>query len=276
MEKYSYHDVKQRGTIERITYMVRGIEKYANVYVPYQYDSAKKYNVFYLVHGGGGNADAWLDCTYMKNMLDTMIHEGMIEPLLMVFPSFYTEAQREVGVLDREFESDQTLKFQDELRENLIPAVEGHYHTYAEGVTDAAIEASRDHRALSGFSMGGCVTWYGFTHNLDIIKWFVPLSGDCWELEVTGGKTRPKETALFLKETVENFGFTPEDFFLYPITGTEDIAYPNLTPQVEAMREYPDMFIEGQNFHYEVADGEPHSYEAVINYVYHVLPKLFK
>lgn len=68
MEKYTYHDVNKRGTIKQITYITKNQqgedrEKYANIYLPYGYDGAdkeKRYNILYVMHGGGGNPDAWL------------------------------------------------------------------------------------------------------------------------------------------------------------------------------------------------------------------------
>ena len=78
MKQYHYHDVDFRGTIERVIYTVttpagKILNKYANVYLPYGYDAsdlAKRYNILYLMHGSGGNPDAWLDCCPIKNMLD--------------------------------------------------------------------------------------------------------------------------------------------------------------------------------------------------------------
>lgn len=44
--------------------------------------------------------------------------------------------------------------FHLDLRENLIPAVESCFHTYAENTTEEGLEASREHRAFGGFSLG--------------------------------------------------------------------------------------------------------------------------
>ena len=51
-----------------------------------------------------------------------------------------------------------------------------------------------------------------------------------------------------------------EDFRIFAATGTEDIAYPNLTPQIEAMQKLDDVFRFSEDFgqgnlHYLLGDG---------------------
>ena len=144
MEKHIYRDVNFRGTIKRIEDSSvnsdnEQIEKYANVYLPYGYDSAdseKRYNILYLMHGGGGSPDAWLDCSWVKNMLDCSIHSGKVEPLIVVFPTYYNEINPVVEMGKIDTERQRILFFQKELVHNLIPAVESQFHTYADTVTE--------------------------------------------------------------------------------------------------------------------------------------------
>ena len=289
MEKYTYHDVHQRGTIERLPYNTRNIqgevrEKYANIYLPYGYDGGnkeKRYNILYVMHGGGGNPDAWLDCSKVKNMLDYMFDEGQVEPFIVVFPSYYKEKIGRVGPPDREVERGHVLFFQKELIEDLIPVVEKSFNTYAEDTTKDALKASRGHRGFGGFSMGAATTWFVFTNNMDYFSYFVPLSGDSWELEAQGGLLQTEKTAKVLHDLVIQSGYGVEEFFIFTATGTEDIAYGALNAQVNAMRQHPDTFVEAKelnegNFHYLFVPGEVHEYEAVNNYLYHILPYLFQ
>ncbi|MCU6746138.1 alpha/beta hydrolase-fold protein [Faecalicatena acetigenes] len=289
MEKYTYHDVNRRGTITKITYTTTNEagelrEKYANIYLPYGYEQEeknKKYNVLYVIHGGGGNPDAWLDCCKIKNMLDYMIDTKEVEPLLVVFPSFYKEKIGRNGPPVRDIERSRVLFFQKELREDLLPAIESQYHTYTEEITPEGFQRSRMHRGICGFSMGGAATWFAFLHNINYFAYYVPLSGDCWEIEGQGGLTKPEETARALCEQAVSSGYKPEEYFIYTATGTKDIAYEALNGQVGAMRKYPDIFVENEdlakgNFHYLLAEGEVHAYEAVYQYLYHILPYVFK
>lgn len=288
MEKYKYHDVNMRGRINCIDYTTRNQqgdprEKYANIYLPYGYDEAdkeKRYNVLYLMHGGGGNPDAWLDCSKVKNMLDYIIAEKHIEPLIVVFPSYYKEKIGRVGPPVPVVEREHVLFFQKELIEDLLPAVEKVCNTYAEDTTKEALKNSRMHRGFGGFSMGSCTTWFAFTHNMDYFSYYIPLSGDCWEVESQGGLHKPDETAKLLHDRAIESGYAVNEYFIYAATGTEDIAYNPLSMQINAMRKYTDTFIEGEdltkgNFHYLLAEGEVHAYEAVYHYLYNILPYLF-
>ena len=289
MEQTRYRDCRgPRGRVERVAYQatnVKGVtmEKYANVYLPSGYDAApeQRYNIFYLMHGGGGNEDAWLDACPVKNVLDRLNAEGKLAPTIVVFPTYYTEGNTPETTDFRVAGREEILVFQTELMRDLVPAIESRYRTYAETVDAAGLSASRMHRGFGGFSMGGGNTWMTFTHNLASFGWFMPISGDCWELETMGGRTKPAETAALLKKLVEDGGFGPRDFFIYALTGSEDMALANLSPQVEAMKAYPNQFAFADNFRdgnlrFEVADGFPHAYEYVVTYVERALPEFFK
>lgn len=289
MEKYTYHDVNMRGSIKRIEYLTTNQEgdskeKYANVYLPYGYnemDCSKKYNILYVMHGGGGNPDAWLDCCKVKNMLDYIIDSKNIAPLIVVFPSFYKEKTGRTGAPVKEVEQGHVKFFQKELIEDLMPAVEKTCNTYAKDISKKAFQSSRMHRGFCGFSMGAAATWYAFTRNIDYFAYFVPLSGDCWEVEGQGGLTKPAETASMLHDHALRSGYSTDEYFIYAATGTKDIAFEALDNQINAMRKYPDTFSENAdlhrgNFHYLLAEGEVHAYEAVYHYLYHFLPYLFR
>ncbi len=288
MKKYEYHDVNMRGTIEKVTYMTTNRDgelrdKYANVYLPYGYDAAdkeKKYNILYIMHGGGGNPDAWLDCCKVKNMLDYSIDSGEIKPLIVVFPSFYKEKISRIGAADPVLERTNVMFFQNELVEELLPAVERVYNTYAEDTTKEALKASRMHRGFGGFSMGGCTTWLAFMNHLDYFAEYLPLSGDCWAIEVKGGQTKTVETVKELYDCAIRSGYGTDEFFLHVATGTEDAASAPLTMQVTEMKKYPDMFDYSDDFskgnlHFLLAEGEVHAYEAVYQYLFNYLPYLF-
>ncbi|GJM78358.1 hypothetical protein HMSSN139_08540 [Paenibacillus sp. HMSSN-139] len=60
-----------------------------------------------------------------------------------------------------------------------------------------------------------------------------------------------------------------------------DIAYPNLKPQIDAMKQLPDTFIYSSdtskgNFYFIVGDGGTHAWNWVNQYIYDILPDLFE
>ena len=143
------------------------IEKKCKVYLPAGYDEndQRKYNVLYLLHGIGGNRNEWLgdngkvDGNYVIcNILDNLIANGEIEPLIVVFPEGRSCKDWEnramsigqINVLGFYY-------FDYELRYDLIPFIEANFNTYAniEDESPAAIADNRQHRAIAGLSMGG-------------------------------------------------------------------------------------------------------------------------
>ena len=287
MDLHAYRDVEKRGTIARVTYEATNNAgerwtKYANVYLPYGYDENKQYNILYLMHGGGGSPDAWLDCAQIKNALDRGFDEGRAEPFIVVFPTYYSQLpseHRQEGV-DASWENGQILAFQKELREDLIPAVENRFSTYAEDTTPEGLAKSRLHRGFGGFSMGGGVTWYVFLYNLEAFSVFLPLSGDCWELQPMGGRLVPEETAKVLAERTRAKGMTGKDFRIYSGTGDKDMGLDNMKPMLKAMTAYPDLFVFEEdpakgNLHLTVKEDAVHAYEQVYHHVWHYMPYLF-
>ena len=286
MKQFEYFDENRRGRLERLDYIgAHDARKYALIYLPWGYDDDpdRRYDVLYLMHGGGGNPDAWTDSCPLKNMLDRTFAAGEAKPMIVVFPTFYNEPPKRIpGIVDPEYEHRCVLDFQtEELTQFLLPAVEGACRGHAEGTDRESLRRARAHRGFGGFSMGAVNTWYAFLLHLDCFSVFVPLSGDCWAAAPTGGGSHAAETAALLRESVHKQGFGPDDFAVFAATGTEDIACPNLTPQIEAMKTLDDVFRfsenDGQgNLRYLLAEGLAHNYEAVNQYLYNYLPCLFR
>ena len=231
------------------------------VYLPPGYDESKKYNIFYLMHGGGENERTlfFQNDTMMQNIFDHMIENGELEPLIVVTPTFnQSEAEG----------------FWSEYRQTVVPFVEGKYSTYAESTDLAGLQASRFHRGYGGFSMGSVSTWAVLTHCLDITAYFMPLSGDHW-----GGTKTSADKARAIAKAVDDSGLQKNEYFIMCATGTEDIAYPNLGPQVEEMKKL-DQFIYTSdlsqgNFYFMLANGPDHWWGHVRHYVYDMLPYFF-
>ncbi len=239
----------RQGTVSSLSYR----DKYTLLYTPAQ----PARHILYLIHGGGGDQHSFF-CPPFLNMADQMIDRGLLEPLYIVSPCFYDPDEQDKrpaasGIAVR--------KFCAELRQEIIPLAEGHI-----GQT-----FSRENRAISGFSMGGVTTWYAFLQALDLFYWFLPLSGDCWVCGETCGGKYPQETAEKLADAVREQG--APDFRIHAVTGSADIAFPNLDAQIRAMQARPDVF--GGKLRYDVLENGVHDYETIFRYLYNALPGLF-
>lgn len=69
-----------------------------SVYLPPHYgESGKKYPVLYLLHGSGGDENAWLELGHAARILDNLIAEGKAEPMIVVMPNGNADKQAAPG-----------------------------------------------------------------------------------------------------------------------------------------------------------------------------------
>lgn len=266
------------GEVVRFDYGTAVEDKYAYVYVPYGYDENRQYDILYMMHGGGGSQESLFggagQSNDIKNTIDHLIENGEMEPILIVTPTFYTRAN---GSTDVSGSWDAVLEFPGELTEYLMPAVESAYSTYAEAADETGFAASREHRAFGGFSMGSVTTWYVFEQDLRYFSGFIPISGDSWTKGMQAGRSDPEGTANALADSVTSQGYTADDFMIYAITGSEDIAEPCMTPMFGSIESHSDVFRmdENANTYYFVKDGGVHNMTYVKQYLYNLLPVLY-
>lgn len=277
-----FEEADEQGEVIQITYPSKDytapgnpdISKTAYVYLPYGYDGndeETRYNVLYLMHGWTMTAGDFLDPSQsdIATILDNIIERGDIEPLIVVCATF-DEANQPQG-FSRSVE--ELSVFHNDLREDLIPYVESHFNSYAEGVTEEALEASRDHRAFGGFSLGSVTTWYQFIYNLDYIKYFVPMSGDCWVISTYGGLYHPEETVDYLEAMLDEDGWTSDDFYIYQGIGTADPIWDQTDSQIQEM--FTRESFNAGNLHYAIIEGGRHDINACERYLYHALQRFF-
>ncbi|MDD5152248.1 MAG: alpha/beta hydrolase-fold protein, partial [Flavobacterium sp.] len=120
------------------------------VYTPPGYSPHKKYPVIYLLHGlnsGNGQWPYWVHADYV---MDNLLADGKIKPMIMVFPNCNTNMTIENPKPDEQEERKGGYKgygtsFENDLLHDIIPYIESHYSVYTD----------RKHRTLAGLSMGG-------------------------------------------------------------------------------------------------------------------------
>ena len=254
-ESFSYDEHKQK------------LDKTAWVYVPYGYSEKEKYNILYLSHGGWSNETTLMGTAdsphEFKHIVDNAIEDGRIKPLLIVLPTYNNTSSQDSG--DYSLAIKLTRNFHNELVNDLIPAVEGKYSTYAEDTTLEGLKKSRSHRGFAGFSMGSVNTWRTFEYCLDYFKYFMPMSGSI----TTDGS--------YMADIVRKSGYKTNDFFIYAMSGTDDFAYSSFKEQVMAMGGVKDgtfKFADNEkdgNLAFREREGYSHDGYAANEYTYNGL-----
>ncbi len=259
-------EADEQGTLELIEYETkayatdeREVTKSAYVYVPYGYDESEQYDILYLMHGTGDDEAYWL-ITHPENkvMIDRMIELGVIEPMIIVTPTFYVEDDCEDDL------DELTYSFMDELRNDLMPAVESQYSTYAETIDDEGFESSRDHRAFAGLSRGAVTTFHSvLCGSLDWFSWFGTFSGS-------------RTTVEEFEETLQSEEFADYSInYLYMTSGTFDFSLPRQIEDYEALLEIEPRLEEGVNTEFDVFPMRYHSAGNWHLALYNFLPRIF-
>lgn len=277
LPKEMQRETTQKGEVRRFTYTTqtydqegsRQLEKGAWVYLPYGYGNDRKYNVLYLLHGGGVNEDWWFKMfPDTVTILDNMIAEKLCEPCIIVTPTYYRgdeEADRNAEYI--------TEHFHLELRRDLIPAVESCFSTCAEGdVSDANLVKTRRHRAFAGLSLGSMTTYRAaFYNNFDLFSWYGPFSGCC------GPKGNRDEEVLRIQRTLaegESNGL-PLDY-LFCCNGDKDIAYAEHREIMTRAEALCPQLIPGKNYDFFTIPGGVHDMKAWQLHLYHALQIFFQ
>ena len=250
--KYQTSRKDHAGTIEHISYQTfdyfgdnAEITKYAYVYLPYEYDESKQYNVLYLMHGIGGNEKEWgmfNEYSRVKSMMDNLIYYGDIEPFIVVVPNGRSSA--DFANTSSDFNS--FYLFGKELRNDLIPFIDRTYATYADYDENGYdLAEARDHRAMAGLSMGGMQTInIGMCESLDLLSNF-------------GAFSQAPTTYTSSQIATKLSEYPDYDIhYFYSICGKQDgIAYNSSINSVGSLTSLTDKLVDGENFMWQEVDG---------------------
>ena len=278
------------GTIEEISYTTHSyyleslpenegkeivLTKTAEVYLPYGYDASQKYNVMYLLHGTGEDEKCWLTFKGKDviNVLENMVAEHLCEPVILVTPTWYspeTPYATQVEYNNDPNPDGWTSQFAAELRNDLIPAVEAKYSTYAEGDTSSSkLIETRDHRAFCGVSRGSMtVMKSGLMQNVDYIANFGNFSGVWTEVsELKEALTDPAFDSYAIR-------------FWYNGTGDADTVGGANESHTEfynsAMDEISDKFTDGLNSVMIYKKTSGHDYNAWLADFYNAMLRFYQ
>ena len=265
--KYIDENITQKGTVVSENYIYNNQLKQMHVYLPYGYDAEDentKYDVLYLLHGANETEGYWFKIgtkysSFNQNktvaILDNLIYYNMCKPVIVVTPNTYD--------FFNAFSGDASNQC---FREGIVRTIEEKYNTYADGdVSDASLIASRAHRGMAGFSMGGMATFaIGMQQNLDIISYFGCYTGSGAAADL-----------LRVLEKPENKNY-PINFF-YNGQGTLDLE---ATRSVQ-MQMIEDILADGRFFNENVnfvlndKENKGHKYDTWIIDLYNTLTMCF-
>lgn len=142
------------GTVSRVWYNspTLGMDRRLTVYTPAGYEtSGKSYPVFYLLHGMGGDEEAWIALGRTSQILDNLIAQGKAKPMIVVMTNGNAAQEAAPGEssLNYTAPSMQLPKTMEGSFETAFPDVvkfiDKNYRTIK----------SKQGRAIAGLSMGG-------------------------------------------------------------------------------------------------------------------------
>ena len=259
---YTIQDVPH-GTVSKVWYdsAVAGFDRRLSVYTPAGYDPCGKtrYPVLYVLHGIGGDEDAWLEQGRAAQILDNLIAQGKAKPMIAVFTNgnISQEAapgQNSTGYTRPTMQLPKTMEgsFETSFPE-IVKFIDSHYKTIAK----------KQGRATCGLSMGGFHTLYISINNPDMFNYSGMFSAAI-------GVSEQQMTPLY-----DNFDgklatyFSKKPALLWIGCGKTDFLYKANTDFMEKMD------ANGQPYEYMETDGG-HIWRNWRIYLSEFVPLLFK
>jgi enterochelin esterase family protein len=170
----NYFEAGKRGNLRKVWYNspTIGTTRRMYVYTPYGYENGtESYPVLYLLHGGGGDEDAWATMGRACQILDNLIEKKLAVPMICVMPNGNPsqEAARttllQEKVLDRNAPGVANL-YINSIVKDIIPYIEKNFR----------VIAKPEARAVSGLSMGGGHTLSVTNEYPGVFGYICPLS----------------------------------------------------------------------------------------------------
>ena len=246
------------GTVKSHEYKSKslGTDRKMMVYTPPEYEkSTVRYPVLYLLHGAGSDETSWTQRGQAQVILDNLIAEGKLKPLVVVMP-FGFAAARAPGAArgDAAENKMQREGFAKDFLDDVIPMVESTFRVYAD----------RDHRAIAGLSLGGAQALaLGLSHTelFSRVAAFSPAMG-AGNNPATGGVDF--EMVLADSTTINS-----QLRFLWVSCGTEDTLF-------ESVRQFSNQLSQHKVEHIWKVTGGAHAYPVWQRNLNDVAPMLFE
>ena len=217
----NYKEATKRGSVSHVWYdsELLGINRRMTVYTPYGYETSKKtkYPVLYLLHGGGGDEEAWSSMGRAAQILDNLIEKGLAKPMIVVMPNGNPGQQAAVTlnlpVSDINYRDPANANaYVTSLVKEIIPFIEKNYRAIPK----------KEARAIAGLSMGGGHTTSATMLFPGVFDYICPMSCGL----------RDGENVDAQMQAIKKAGYK-----LYWIgCGTADFAWPGTETMVEILK----------------------------------------
>ncbi len=261
------------GSITKVWYDSPALGLYRRMYIytpPGYENSTGKYPVLYLLHGGGGDEDAWTSLGRANYILDNLIAQGKAKPMIVVMPngnanqtasvtdwSAQTQTTQLPGRFNIENEQeviDGSTLFPKSLVVDVIPFVEKHYR----------VTANSANRAIAGLSMGCLQTQIISMTNPELFGYI-----GCFSLGIHFNDQFAILSNRILIPAYDSKLKTMKNQLFYIGCGTEDFCYEG----VQTLRAKLDE----HNFEYIYNEtGGGHTWANWRVYIADFTPRLFK
>jgi enterochelin esterase family protein len=157
-----------------------GKQRRLHVYTPPGYEEGRKsYPTLYLLHGSGGTDADWVVAGRVNFILDNLLAEGKVVPMVAVMPMGHPLRDAEASMAA----SAKGWTLERDLRENALPLVEKTYR----------VKTNPESRAIAGASMGGGQALDVAGRNLDRFAWVGSFSAGWTGLMLYHVESNPRQ-----------------------------------------------------------------------------------
>lgn len=259
---YAVNDVPH-GTMSKVWYHSDAFntDRRLTVYTPAGYEtSGKNYPVLYLLHGMGGDENAWSELGRACQILDNMIAAGTVRPMIVVMPNGNVDmpaapGESHLGLNPPTFNLPHTMDGQYETAfPEIINYVDTHYRT----------RTDKGSRAVAGLSMGGF-------HSLHIAMAYPDKFSNIGLFSAAIWSPRAEQNAFYddMEGKLQRLFSGDDAPALWIAIGKEDFLYETNTKFRE--------LLDGKSIAYTyVESAEGHIWRNWRNYLVEFLPRLFK
>ena len=174
------------GTVSKTWYKspTANMTRRLTIYTPAGYEQSKeKYPVLYLLHGMGGDENAWSELGRATQIMDNLIASSKAKPMIVVMPN---------GNISQEAAPGETSEGLKTPSMQLPKTMDGNFEAAFQDAVNFVeqnyrVKADKAHRAIAGLSMGGFHSLYISINN--------PSSFDYIGLFSAAIKPRQKEVS---------------------------------------------------------------------------------